>query len=213
MDMCGVFLSGPGIAGPFTNGAINLYTLPGTDIPICNNTVNNGEVGTLVGDSAYCSSLDPQWYNNTIYFIDNYFGVDVALNGLTVAFTLKTAVSPGEAYHLKLALSDGTDPLYDSVLFLEAGSLSSSDDFSTTLPDHPVANLGVRQLTDRILVRMPPATTGTLLVRSATGALVRSIGVRGDVLDVPFEGLSSGMYLLCLAERQDIPPVRFVVAR
>ena len=45
-DAFGFFLSGPGIAGPYTNGAENIALVPGTTTQVSINTVNNGTVGS-----------------------------------------------------------------------------------------------------------------------------------------------------------------------
>lgn len=108
-DAFGFFLSGPGIAGPYTNGAVNIALIPGTSTPV---TINN------VGDAS-----------NTQYYVDNpsgsAYGPAIQYDGTTVVFTAVSEVQCGQTYHIKLAISNVGDQSYDSGVFLEADSFSS----------------------------------------------------------------------------------------
>lgn len=132
-DVFGFFLSGPGIAGPFTDGAINLALVPGTTVPVSINTVNNGTVGAN-GQLANCQSLDPNWTANNIYYEDNAGSVEVQFDGQTVVLTARAQVVCGQTYHIKMAIADGGDTAFDSGVFLEAGSFSSVPFIPTLTP-------------------------------------------------------------------------------
>lgn len=115
-DVFGLFISGPGINGPFSNNGENIATLPdGTIVSI--NTVNNG--GTT------CPA-------NTEFFVDNGGGnganapPDICFGGFTVPLTASSPVQCGEVYHLKFAIANAADGALDSGVFLEGGSLVSS---------------------------------------------------------------------------------------
>lgn len=125
IDAFGFFLSGPGINGPYSNNAINLALVPGTNTPITINTVNNGTVGAN-GQQANCDALDPNWQSNSIYYIDNSTSLTVQYDGRTVVLTAKAAVQCGQSHHIKLAIADGGDGVFDSGVFLQGGSFQSS---------------------------------------------------------------------------------------
>ncbi|MBX2978131.1 MAG: choice-of-anchor L domain-containing protein [Flavobacteriales bacterium] len=117
-DVFGFFLSGPGIAGPFSNGAINIALLPSTTTPVGIYTVNNGQ-GNNPNDP-FCPAVNPQ------YYVNNTGGTTVAYNGFTVVLTAFALVECGQTYHIKMAIGDAGDSAYDSGVFLEAGSFTSS---------------------------------------------------------------------------------------
>lgn len=123
-DAFGFFLSGPGISGPFTNGAINIAVLPDGVTPVTISNVNNGQ-GNDPNDP-FCPAVNPQ------YYVNNTNGVTVAFGGFTTVLTARAAVQCGETYHIKLAVADAagqfgdTDTAYDSAVFLEGGSFSSA---------------------------------------------------------------------------------------
>lgn len=124
-DVFGFFLSGPGFAGPYTDGAENIALIPGTTTPVSINTVNNGTVGTN-GTESNCSDIDPNWADYNVYFTDNAGGASIQYDGFTTVLQARAEVVCGETYHIKMAISDGGDGIFDSGVFLEARSFSSN---------------------------------------------------------------------------------------
>ena len=113
-DIFGFFLSGPGINGTFSNNAINIALIPNTTDPVTINTVND--------------------VVNPAYYVDNGDGFTAPFNtdpqyvqydGFTVVITASALVSCGETYHIKIAIGDASDTVWDSAVFLEGGSFSS----------------------------------------------------------------------------------------
>jgi hypothetical protein len=108
-DVFGFFISGPGITGPYSNQAVNIAVVPGSDpqLPVTISSVNDQ-------------------INSTSY-IDNPNQLNLYVDGYTTMFTASLDnLIPGEVYHIKIAIADGSDAALDSFVFLEAGSFSSS---------------------------------------------------------------------------------------
>ncbi|MCS7073506.1 MAG: choice-of-anchor L domain-containing protein, partial [Bacteroidia bacterium] len=101
-DVFAFFLSGPGIVG-----TPNIALLPGTSIPV---TINNVNAIT-----------------NNQYYIDNANGTTVEYDAFTTVLTAKAVVIPCSTYHIKIAVADVFDGVFDSAVFLEAGSFSSGN--------------------------------------------------------------------------------------
>ena len=118
-DAFGFFISGPGITGPFTNNAANLALVPMTTTPISIDDVNN--------------------VVNSQYFLPNNAGcggttnsADIQFDGYTTVMTATANVIPCETYHIKLVVGDGGDAIYDSGVFLEAGSFNAGGQASVS---------------------------------------------------------------------------------
>ena len=167
-DIFGFFLSGPGIAGPYTNDAVNLALVPDpegavdyddwlanntglyTNTPVAINTINDGEMT----NDPDCNSIDPNFEDYNIFWYDNDYGVVEGVNqppdpeftvaGLTGFTTPLTAVysglTCGETYHIKLAIADCWDSALNSAVFLEANSFASPEVEISTVPN---ADLGL----------------------------------------------------------------------
>ncbi len=121
-DVFGFFLSGPGINGPYTNGAINIATLPGGAGPVAINNVNHfSNQGFFISNdpfSAQCSGFAPA-AQDAIEF-DGY---------TTVLTAVAQGLIPCETYHIKLAIADVGDAIYDSAVFLKANSFFAGDTY------------------------------------------------------------------------------------
>ncbi len=136
-DPFGFFISGPGITGPFTNNAINIALIPGTDIPVAINTVNSGTPSG--GNAQPCLDANPNFVADSVYFVANPDQPegDIQFPGMTVNLTAFANVQCGETYHIKIAIGDASDGGLDSGVFLEAGSFTSNSSVQVNL-DIPV---------------------------------------------------------------------------
>lgn len=106
-DAFGFFISGPGINGPFTNNAENIALIPGTTTPVTIDNLNDQSFSQF-----YINNEEPP-------------GQTIQYDGFSVPLQAIYQVVCGQTYHLKLAISDAGDQVFDSGVFLEAGSLSS----------------------------------------------------------------------------------------
>lgn len=135
-DVFGFFISGPGINGTFSNNGENIAIIPGTNTPVAINTINNGSAGDF-GDDVNCDQIDPNWQAYSVFF-NNNSQQSVQYDGMTVVLTAFSPVTCGETYHIKIAIADAFDASYDSGVFLQAGSLTSTGlniDLSTVTGD------------------------------------------------------------------------------
>ena len=129
-DVFGFFISGPGITGPYSNNSVNIATVPGGTIPVGINTVNGG-APTGGGDPFNCSSQDPNWQANAVYFTTSYNPIFTATNGVanfngaTITLAANSSLVCDQTYHIKLAIANAVDQALDSGVFLEANSFSS----------------------------------------------------------------------------------------
>jgi hypothetical protein len=104
-DVFGFFVSGPGIVGPYTNSAVNIALVPGTNTIVSINTINADTNSTLYND-------------NSTQAIPNLF-----CDGYTVPmFASIGNLVVGESYHISLAIADASDAMLDSWVFLGGNS-------------------------------------------------------------------------------------------
>ncbi len=118
-DAFAFFISGPGITG-----TVNMARVPGTNIPVAVNSINSGIPG-LYGSLPNCTAMG-LGSPFTAYYNNNAGGATVAYRGLTTVLTAAQVVTPCDTYHLKLTVADAVNGLYDSGVFIKAGSLQST---------------------------------------------------------------------------------------
>lgn len=126
-DVFGFFISGAGIGGNK-----NIALIPGTNTPVKINNVNLGVVGSN-GSMANCTPPNGSLAYSG-FFVNNPVGSpDVEYDGFTTVFTAEQVVIPCSTYHIKFAVGDVGDGVYDSGVFLEANSFSAGGNASGTV--------------------------------------------------------------------------------
>jgi hypothetical protein len=113
------------VLGLFVNGT-NCGTVPGTNEPVSVNTINDGN--DAGGDT---TPHNAQFFRDNV--LPNGPTIDSQFDGLTTVLSCTANVTPGQTNHLKLAVADGSDDILDSGFFVEAGSLVSGTQVTTSL--------------------------------------------------------------------------------
>jgi len=124
-DAFGIFISGPGINGPFA-GAANMALIPSTNIDVGVNTVNHLSNSGLYINNQPADSNDLCGQPPATQPAVN----EIQYDGFTRKMTAVATVIPCETYHIKLKIADTGDGIYDSALFLKAGSFDAGGNAS-----------------------------------------------------------------------------------
>jgi hypothetical protein len=176
-DVFGFFISGPDTSnGVYVNE--NIAIIPGTSLPVAINNVNS----TL----------------NHTFFVDNETlnGQTIVFDGFTTVLIAQIFVVPSATYHLKMAVADVSDGIFDSAIFLKAQSMKSY--FSA---------VGVSELEQASVVLYPNPADENLYIQTGSypvtvnivdmaGKTLQSgiLGSASEVIDV--SGLNPGFYIV-----------------
>ena len=105
-DVFAFFIQGPGITGNQ-----NIALIPGTTQPVAINNVNGGSYSSF-----FINNGNGNQNNSTVQF-----------DGFTTPFIAEANVVPCQEYIITIAITDVSDGIYDSGVFLEAQSFLSPD--------------------------------------------------------------------------------------
>lgn len=119
-DIFGFFISGPGLNGPFSDGAVNLATIPGTNQAVSINNVNYGENAAFYLDNEFPSVRQAAGCGGTDEPGPRFEVIEY--DGQTVILTATVDLQICETYHIRLVVGDVQDSDLDSAVFLEGGS-------------------------------------------------------------------------------------------
>lgn len=108
-DVFGFFISGPGIVG-----TKNIARVPGTNEIVSIDNINHLKNSSFFNpNSSTCGGTSNM--------------SDIQFDGYTTPLVATISVIPCETYHIKLAIADVGDGIYDSAVFLKAGSFNAGD--------------------------------------------------------------------------------------
>ena len=163
-DVFGFFISG----GVYTSPT-NIAKVPGTNIPVCINSINCGATGGY--PTSVCSALGAG-SPFCAYYVNNDSGAYITYDGMTTLLTASAAVTALDTYHLKLAVADVVDEILDSGVMIAVGSLRS-------MPPTQVTN----HLSKEGIGIYPNPTTNSFSLTGAKGCTVRVLDLSGKVLE------------------------------
>ncbi len=178
------FVSGPGINGPYSNGADNFSLIPGTDMPV---TIDN--VNDIVNSGFYMGNGDgilSPYSTSDLY---------VQYDGLTTNIEGTVPVIAGETYHVKIAVADVGDTALDSGVFIQKDSFRSA------------APLGVDEISHYDIELYPNPTSDFLMlagkdmfkvdyceILSLEGKVISTHSVDSDGSKVDVQTMDAGFY-------------------
>lgn len=113
-DVFGFFVDGINPAGGYYSNQ-NMALIPGTTDAVSIDNVNEN--------------------HNSHYYIDNTGGTSIQFDGFTTLIEVNFNVVPMSTYHIKMAICDVGDGLYDSGVFLEAHSFTTNFAYSMMIDD------------------------------------------------------------------------------
>lgn len=174
-DVFGFFISGTNPSGGnYVNK--NIAIIPGTTLPVAINNVNNGNSVNNTVPNGPCKNCQYYIHNNngSIANSNPHIGYDA----MTTVLTAIVAVVPCQTYHIKLAIGDVGDGIYDSGVFIEANSFSSMGmSYDLNFESDIISNTIISGCSDANLVfRLPEQYSDTVVIHySFTGNPVEGV--------------------------------------
>ena len=123
-DVFGFYLSGPGI-----KKKINLAVLKDGKTPVSVNSINHKTNKNYYRKNSYKTNFIKKIFTGKNKRAEmEALRNQLQFDGLTTVLTVHRDVIPYQKYHIKIAIGDVSDNIYDSGVFLEAGSFVSIRD-------------------------------------------------------------------------------------
>jgi gliding motility-associated-like protein len=182
-DVFGFFITGTNpVGGNYTS--YNIARIPNTTVPVSIDNVNAGSYSQ--------------------YYINNGSGVSIVYDGFTTVLTAWARVVPCQQYHIKIAIGDAGDYIYDSGVFLEANSFSSQGLSYQVSYTSNVDTLAVEGCNNGMVnfVLSQPKTTPTVIHYTVLGTAIEGTDypVLPDSLIIPAGSISASLVIAPYAD-------------
>jgi len=191
-DVFGFFING---ANPTGGNYVdtNIAIIPGTNLPVAINNVNAGL--------------------NSAYYVDNLGlgGTTIVYDGFTTVLLAQIYVIPSTTYHLKMAIADVSDGIFDSGIFLKAQSMKSYNG-TTGITDEKTNNFTIypNPVKDKMLITLNEKATLEFL--NAEGQLVKSLRTEAGQNSIDASDLAKGIYFVKMITEKGTTVKKFVKA-
>lgn len=103
-----------------TNSITNLAVIPDTSIPVSVKTIKSSTYNNT------CSSTNPGFFG--VYNVDTPASSVINMRGYTIKLSVASQIIPNHPYRLRMVIADYFSTNYDSAVFIEAGSFTTTFD-------------------------------------------------------------------------------------
>ncbi|MFH0866607.1 MAG: choice-of-anchor L domain-containing protein [Bacteroidota bacterium] len=197
-DVFGFFIGGANPSGG-NYTSYNIAIIPGTSLPVAINNVNNG----------YSSNCTTGPCTNCSYFIDNCTGLTIIFDGFTSVLQAQVFVIPYNTYHLKMAIADVGDGIYDSGIFLKAQSMKSyNGNVGITNIQNSDYSLFPNPADDKIEISL--TVKSEIEILNMAGQSIKSINADEKQINIDISGFTKGIYLLKVKNENGIAVEKFI---
>ena len=185
-DACMITVSGPGLP------EVNIARTP-NDMLISVDNIHSA--GTNVNGTNY----------NSVYgelYVNNFNGSTIQYDGFTVPMQASIDVQPGLQYHVKIAIADVGDQVWDSGLFFRncsAPCVTGIDDIESEM--HPT--WFPNPSNGNVQIELPNHSEYLVEVFQLSGAKVKTVRVSSSELFMRIDGLDEGVYLFSVTGDTD----------
>ncbi len=181
-DILGIFISGPNPSGG-NYVKQNTSLIPDTTLPVSIKTINN-------------KGCTP--YSN--YYVDNSTGKVLQFDGYTTPFYTHIAVTKSVKYHIKIAIADVLDGIYDSGIFLESNSFLSTGSHERTTIQNPLSIIYTEQAGVYLLsCPLESNEASDIVVMNSLGQIVYVKQNRGSIYEeLNLSGYAQGFYYVSI---------------
>jgi hypothetical protein len=189
-DVFGFFING---ANPSGGNYVdsNIAIIPGTSLPVAINNVN----ATL----------------NSTYFIDNQTlnGQTIVFDGFTTVLLAQIFVNPGTTYHLKMAIADVGDGIFDSGIFLKAQSMKSYN-MTTGIGEQQINSFSFypNPVIDKLNISLKG--NSEIQILNAEGQVMKSMNVNDNHITIDISDFVKGVYIVKVKNEKGIAIKKFI---
>ncbi len=194
-DVFGFFLSGIGISGSYSNSADLLNLVP----PDAAQFVSVHSVN-FSGGGKTCTGK-PTGCNNCQFLIDNSQQTDpgfgqIVYDAYTIPMQGTHYVTPKNWYHVKLAISDIGDAVFDSGVFLEKNFLLQYYTSSNGENKNNAARIYPNPVCDVLHIELPESGQYNITLENLQERVVVNKTMKSKKDNLPVKNIPQGLYLL-----------------
>lgn len=189
-DVFGFFISGQNPAGGNYIDS-NIAIIPGTNLPVAINNVNAGL--------------------NASYFVDNETlgGQTIVFDGFTTVLLVHSYVVPSASYHLKMAIADAGDGVFDSGIFLKAQSMKSYNE-TTGIDEQQSCAFNIYPNPVKDKIKIPLSEASQIEILNFQGQVIACMNENEDHASIDLSGFTKGIYFVRVKTDNGVSVLKFI---